>query len=72
MIRSPKTAIYFIGRYIIWEYINNNGEYRMSLREITSIDLPLLQSITLGWSALAGKNDNESCSLTMRSMNEVI
>ena len=44
----------------------------MSLNEITSIDLPLLQSITLGYGALAGKNDNESCSLTMRSRNEVI
>ena len=35
------------------------------------IDLPSLQSITLGWYALEGKND-DSCSLTMRSNNEMI
>ena len=35
------------------------------------IDLPSLQSITLGGFALCGI-DNESCSLTMRSNNEMI
>ena len=34
------------------------------------IDLPSLQSIQLGEYALDGKND-ESCSLIMRSMNEI-
>ena len=36
------------------------------------IDLPSLQSITLGWSALYGRNDDDSCSLIMRSNNEMI
>ena len=35
------------------------------------LDLPSLQSIQLGWSALGGKSDN-SCSLVMRSNNEMI
>ena len=35
------------------------------------LDLPSLQSIQLGWSALGGKSDN-SCSLKMRSNNEMI
>ena len=35
------------------------------------IDLPSLQSITLGSEALEGRVD-ESCSLTMRSTNEMI
>ena len=34
------------------------------------IDLPKLQSIQLGWFALAGKSD-EACLLIMRSMNEI-
>ena len=35
------------------------------------IDLPSLQSIQLGWAALNGIYDDESCSLVMRSMNEI-
>ena len=35
------------------------------------IDLPSLQSIQLGYAALEGR-DNDSCSLTMRSNNEMI
>lgn len=35
------------------------------------LDLPSLQSITLGYDAIEGK-DSDSCSLTMRSMNEMI
>ena len=35
------------------------------------IDLPSLQSIQLGYAALRGRNDDESCSLIMRSMNEI-
>ena len=35
------------------------------------IDLPSLQSITLGFGTLAGI-DEESCSLTMRSNNKLI
>ena len=41
------------------------------LNEIMSIDLPSLISIRLGWRALAGRKD-ELCSLTMRSLNEMI
>ena len=34
------------------------------------IDLPSLESIQLGHAALAGKFEDESSSLVMRSMNE--
>ena len=44
----------------------------MNLNEIMSIDLPSLQSITLGKYALCGRVDDSSCSLTMRSNNEMI
>lgn len=43
----------------------------MSLNEMIDIDLPSLQRIELGWLALYGKSD-ESCSLTMRSMDKMI
>ena len=43
----------------------------MNLIEMISIDLPSLQSITLGKCALCGRDDDESCSLTMRSNNEL-
>ena len=36
------------------------------------IDLPSLQSITLGGYALYGRYDDESCLLRMRSNNEMI
>ena len=42
----------------------------MIMNEMIVIDLPSLQSITLGGGALRGGND-ESCSLIMRSMNEI-
>ena len=44
----------------------------MDLDEMISIDLPNLQSITLGNKALNGRDDNDSCSLVMRSNNEMI
>ena len=44
----------------------------MNLNEMILIDLPSLQSITLGSSALRGSNYDESCSLIMRSNNEMI
>ena len=43
----------------------------MILNELIDVDLPLLQSIQLGYEALAGKYDDSS-SLTMRSINELI
>ena len=43
----------------------------MNLNEMIVIDLPSLQSITLGKHALAGSN-YYSCSLTMRSNIEMI
>ena len=43
----------------------------MNLIEMISIDLPSLQSITLGSGALDGRWD-DSCSLIMRSNNEMI
>ena len=43
----------------------------MNSNEMIVIDLPSLQSITLGSHALEGRND-DSCSLTMRSTNEMI
>ena len=44
----------------------------MSLNEMIVIDLPSLQSITLGKYALYGRYDDYSSSLTMRSTNEMI
>ena len=44
----------------------------MNLNEMIEIDLPSLQSITLGYAALYGREDDSSCSLTMRSNNEMI
>ena len=43
----------------------------MSLNEMIDVDLPSLQSIQLGKSALYGSCD-ESCFLRMRSNNEMI
>ena len=43
----------------------------MNSNEMIVIDLPSLQSITLGWCALEGRDD-DSCSLIMRSNNEMI
>ena len=43
----------------------------MNSNEIISIDLPSLQSITLGSHALEGSYD-DSCSLVMQSNNEMI
>ena len=42
----------------------------MIMNEMILIDLPSLQSIQLGGGALYGKDD-ESCSLIMRSNNEI-
>ena len=44
----------------------------MNLNEMIVIDLPSLQSITLGKYALEGRQYDDSCSLTMRSNNEMI
>ena len=44
----------------------------MNLNEMIVIDLPSLQSITLGQWALQGRYDDDSCSLIMRSNNEMI
>ena len=43
----------------------------MNLNEMIVIDLPSLQSITLGFYALGGKHGDSSCSLIMRSNNEM-
>ena len=43
----------------------------MNSNEMIAIDLPSLQSITLDSYALEGKND-DSCSLIMRSNNEMV
>ena len=44
----------------------------MNSNEMIDIDLPSLQSITLGEYALYGKRDDDSPSLTLRSNNELI
>ena len=44
----------------------------MNLNEMIDVDLPSLQSIDLGCYALRGIEGDESCSLTMRSNNEMI
>ena len=43
----------------------------MDLNEMIGIDLPSLQSIELGYYALQGDNSDESCSLTIRSIDEM-
>ena len=43
----------------------------MNSNEMIDVDLPSLQSIQLGWGALQGSGD-DSCSLIMRSNNELI
>ena len=43
----------------------------MNSNEMISIDLPSLQYVSLGKDALEGKDD-DSCSLIMRSTNEMI
>ena len=43
----------------------------MVMNEMILIDLPSLQSIQLGGYALQGRIDDDSCSLVMRSMNEI-
>ena len=43
----------------------------MKLNEVIDLDLPSLQSIQLGWSALGGKSD-KSCSLIMQGNTEMI
>ena len=37
-----------------------------------ALDLPSLQSIELGENAFKGKDNDESCSLIMRSKNEIM
>ena len=45
----------------------------MNSNEMIDVDLPSLQSIQLGWAALEGRYwYDDSCSLTMRSNNELI
>ena len=44
----------------------------MNSTEMICIDLPSLRSITLGLGSLNGKDDDFSCSLIMRSTNEMI
>ena len=73
MNRSSKSTIHYIGLWCIYSFhVHNNGEYWMNLNEMIWIDLPSLQSITLGQYALYGRDDDSSCSLTMRSTNEMI
>ena len=43
----------------------------MNSNEMIVIDLPSLQSITLGIRTLEGRYDDSSCSLIMRSKNEM-
>ena len=44
----------------------------MNLNEMIDVDLPSLQSITLGFQALLGRENDDSCSLIMRSNYELI
>ena len=43
----------------------------MNLDEMIEIDLPSLQSITLGYASIDGSLKDYSCSLIMRSTNEL-
>ena len=44
----------------------------MNSNEMIDVDLPSLQSITFGYYVLAGRWDDDSSSLIMRSNNELI
>ena len=44
----------------------------MNSNEMIDVDLPSLQSIQLGDSALFGRKLDDKCSLVMRSNNELI
>ena len=44
----------------------------MNSNEVISIDLPSIQSITLGHAAIDGNDKDEICSLVMRSNNEMV
>ena len=44
----------------------------MNSNELIDVDLPSLQSIQLGEHTLEGNWFNDSCSLTLRSNNEMI
>ena len=44
----------------------------MNSNEMIDVDLPSLQTIQLGFCALRGKWGDDSCSLTLRSNNELI
>ena len=44
----------------------------MNSNEMIDVDLPSLQSIQLGNEALLGRWYDDSCSLTLRSNNELI
>ena len=72
MSRSSKSYIHYIRWFHIFEFsVNSNRKYWMNLIEVISIDLPSLQFIQLGSDALAG-DGNSSCSLIMRSMNNIV
>ena len=72
MNRSSKSTIHYFGLWCIYSFnVYNNREYWMNLNEMIWIDLPSLQSITLGKYALEGNRDS-SCSLKMRSNNVII
>ena len=43
----------------------------MNSNELIDVDLPSLQSIQLGYDALNGRDDDDSCLLTLRSNNEL-
>ena len=73
MIRSSKSTIHYIGWLgILLFLINNNWKYWMNSNEMIWIDLPSIQSIHLGENVLAGNYYDSSCSLIMRSTNEMI
>ena len=44
----------------------------MNENEMMNVDLPSLQSIQLGREAICGRDEDETCSLIMRSNNEMI
>ena len=44
----------------------------MNSNEMIDVDLPSLQSIQLGYGALAGREEDDSTSLTLRSNNRLI
>ena len=70
MYRSSKSTIHYFRKTDIFEIIIHNNRKCLKIRiEMIDVDLPSLQSIQLGEESLAGRYNDASCSLKMKSMD---